>query len=144
VRIEACRARLRRPRSRRRFPAIAEVDETISTWDGQTYHRKLGEVLSPEREPLYVLDDLKLQLGSDGFSAQYQQQPAPPGGAMVKRHWVKRYKILPPASERLLTFQSWDTASKGGPENDWSVCTTWLLVRGKRWYLLDVWRGRVD
>ena len=101
-------------------------------------------MLSPEREPLYVLDDLKLQLGSDGFSAQYQQQPAPPGGAMVKRHWVKRYKILPPASERLLTFQSWDTASKGGPENDWSVCTTWLLVRGKRWYLLDVWRGRVD
>ena len=24
-------------------------------------------------------------------------------------------------------IQSWDTASKGGPENDWSVCTTWLF-----------------
>jgi hypothetical protein len=61
-----------------------------------------------------------------------------PGGAMIKRHWVKRYRELPPQSERLLTLQSWDTASKRGPENDWSVCTTWMLARGKNWYLLDV------
>ena len=63
---------------------------------------------------------------------------------MVKRHWVKRYAELPPASERLLTLQSWDTASKGGPDNDWSVCTTWIVTRKKRWYLIDVWRQRVD
>jgi predicted phage terminase large subunit-like protein len=43
-----------------------------------------------------------------------------------------------------MTLQSWDTASKGGPENDWSVCTTWILARGKKFYLVDVWRGRVD
>jgi predicted phage terminase large subunit-like protein len=43
-----------------------------------------------------------------------------------------------------MTVQSWDTASKGGPDNDWSVCTTWILTRRKRWYLLDVWRRRVD
>jgi predicted phage terminase large subunit-like protein len=30
-----------------------------------------------------------------------------------------------------------------GPENDWSVCATWILTRRKRWYLL-VWRRRVD
>ena len=35
-------------------------------------------------------------------------------------------------------------ASKGGPDNDWSVCTTWIVTRDKRWYLLDVWRRRVD
>ena len=63
---------------------------------------------------------------------------------MVKRHWVKRYQELPPESERLLTLQSWDTASKGGPDNDWSVCTTWLVTHDRRWYLLDVWRRRVD
>ena len=39
--------------------------------------------------------------------------------------------------------QSRDTANKGGPQNDWSVCTTWALARGMRWYLVDVWRGRV-
>ena len=28
-------------------------------WGGKPYHRKAGEVLSPEREPLYVLDARK-------------------------------------------------------------------------------------
>jgi hypothetical protein len=37
-----------------------------------------------------------MQMGSDGFSAQYQQMPVPPGGAMIKRHWIVRYKELPP------------------------------------------------
>jgi predicted phage terminase large subunit-like protein len=90
------------------------------------------------------LDALKLQIGSDAFSAQYQQAPAPPGGAMVKRDWIVRYSELPLPSDRLMTLQSWDTASKGGPENDWSVCTTSILAPHKRWYLVDVWRRRVD
>lgn len=126
------------------LPAIAECEEAIPTWGGRTYHRILCEALSPEREPLHVLDALKLQIGSDAFSAQYQQMPAPPGGAMIKRHWIVRYADLPPTSDRLFTLQSWDTANKGGPQNDWSVCTTWIVTRGKKWYLVDVWRGRVD
>src|SRR5262249_26310414 len=126
------------------FPAIADTDEVIPTWGGATYRRQAGEVLSPEREPFGVLEDLRNQIGSDAFSAQYQQQPVRPGGAMIKRHWVQRYKERPPKSERLLLLQSWDTASKGGPANDWSVCTTWIFARGMKWYLADVWRGRVD
>src|SRR5271170_7112145 len=64
---------------------------------------------------------------------------------MIKRHWVGRYAdILPPDAERLMTVQSWDTASKGGPDNDWSVCTTWIVTKDKRWFLVDVWRARVD
>ncbi len=86
----------------------------------------------------------KAALGSDAFSAQYQQVPTPPGGAMIKRNWIKRYGELPPQHERFLILQSWDTANKGGPENDFSVCTTWFVTRDRRWYLLDVWRRRVD
>jgi predicted phage terminase large subunit-like protein len=126
------------------LPAIAEYDEDLPSWEGQVYHRKLGEALSPEREPLEVLNELKVQIGSYAFAAQYQQTPAPPGGAMIKREWVRRYTELPPKSEQLYIFQSWDTANKGGPENDWSVCTTWVVARNKRWYLVDVWRDRVD
>jgi predicted phage terminase large subunit-like protein len=63
---------------------------------------------------------------------------------MIKRDWIQRYKELPPLSERLKIVQSWDTASKGGPDNDWSVCTTWIKTRTKQWYLAHVWRGRVD
>jgi len=126
------------------LPAIAESDEAIPLSAERTYRRRSGEALSPKREPLEVLDALKLQIGSDAFSAQYQQAPAPPGGAMVKRHWIKRYSELPPTPARLFTLQSWDTASKGGPDNDWSVCTTWIVTRNKLWYLIDVRRQRVD
>ena len=63
---------------------------------------------------------------------------------MVKRDWIVRYVDSPPPSECRLTLQSWDTASKGGPDNDWSVCTTWIVTRQNRWYLVDVWRRRVD
>jgi predicted phage terminase large subunit-like protein len=126
------------------LPAIAEVDEDIPISATETYPRKAGEALSPLREPLPVLENLKRQLGSDAFSAQYQQMPVPPGGAMIKRDWIQRYTDLPSEYGRSFILQSWDTASKGGPENDFSVCTTWLVTRNRRWYLLHVWRKRVD
>ena len=62
------------------LPAIAETDEDIPIWGGRTHHRSEGEVLS-QREPRQISDSIKLQIGSDAFSAQYQQSPAPPGGA---------------------------------------------------------------
>ena len=126
------------------LPAVADYEQVIPISDAGVYRRKVGEALSPEREPLDVLDNIKLQIGSDAFSAQYQQSPVPPGGMMVQRAWIKRYSEWPPNSERFLTMQSWDTASKGGPNNDWSVCTTWIMTRKQQWYLIDVWRQRVD
>jgi predicted phage terminase large subunit-like protein len=126
------------------LPAIAENFETIPLTMGEVHHRQPGDVLSPEREPKEVLEQLRLQLGSDLFSAQYQQAPVPPGGAMIKRHWIQRYSDLPAGSSGSFILQSWDTAAKGGPDNDWSVCTTWLQANDCQWYLLDVWRGRVD
>jgi len=126
------------------LPAIAEVPETIPLSRSRTYVRQPGEVLAPEREPMEVLEEIRRQLGSDLFSAQYQQAPAPPGGAMIKRGWVRRYKELPPEITGHFIVQSWDTANKGGPDNDYSVCTTWLHPDDCRFYLLDVWRGRVD
>ena len=126
------------------LPAVADYDQVVPISEGGVYRRKAGEALSPEREPVNVLENIKLQIGSDAFSAQYQQSPVPPGGMMVKRAWIKRYSELPQESEHLLTLQSWDTASKGGPNNDWSVCTTWIVTRKRQWYLIDVWRQRVD
>jgi predicted phage terminase large subunit-like protein len=126
------------------LPAIAESFESIPLTMGDVHQRQPGEVLSPEREPMEVLEQLRLQLGSDLFSAQYQQTPIPPGGLMIQRHWVRRYTEVPPASAGSFVVQSWDTAAKGGPDNDWSVCTTWLNTNDCQWYLLHVWRHRVD
>jgi predicted phage terminase large subunit-like protein len=125
------------------LPAIAESHETVKLSADREHHREPGDLLAAEREPVEVLNDLRRQLGSDWFSAQYQQAPVPPGGAMIKRHWVQRYTELPAVSRNRFRLQSWDTAAKGGPDNDWSVCTTWQIIDA-RFYLLDVWRERVD
>lgn len=126
------------------LPAIAETFESIPLGGGYFHQRQPSDVLSPEREPKQVLEQLRLQVGSDLFSAQYQQAPFPPGGAMIKRSWVRRYTEVPPAAGGSMIIQSWDTAAKGGPDNDWSVCSTWLWPDNCQWCLLDVWRGRVD
>jgi predicted phage terminase large subunit-like protein len=125
------------------LPAIAAQEEVIQI-SAKRYHlRHIGDVLHPEREPMSVLESIRSQLGSDTFSAQYLQAPCPPGGAMIKRHWVRRYDQLPPRSSSSMVWQSWDTASKAGAENDWSVCTTWLRHENK-YYLMDVLRDRFD
>jgi predicted phage terminase large subunit-like protein len=124
------------------LPAIAVAEDTIALPHGRTHRRRIGGVLFPDREPRDVLDEMRRQLGSDLFEAQYQQSPVPPGGAMIKKHWIKRYSEPPP--EEGVILQSWDTAARGGPENDWSVCTTWRQMPNGPMYLLDVWRGRVN
>lgn len=125
------------------LPAIAECEEIIPLGNGRTHRREIDEVLSPEREPLHILEGIKLQMGSDAFSAQFQQAPTPPGGAMVKRHWIKRYQEPPPRIRAIFDAAKLGHREQGGPDNDWSVCTTWIVTRDKRWYLIDVWRRRV-
>jgi len=122
------------------LPAIAEQDEQIPIGNGRIHCRHAGDVLHPEREARDVLDSLRAQLGAETFAAQYQQQPVTPGGAMIKRAWVRRYDQLPKSGP---IIQSWDVANKQGEENDYSVCTTWLVHESK-YYLIDVLRGRFD
>ena len=63
---------------------------------------------------------------------------------MIKRKWISRYRDLPLPQDQLYKIQSWDTASKGGPENDFSVCTTWIATRDMKWHLIDAFRMRLD
>jgi predicted phage terminase large subunit-like protein len=123
--------------------AIAEEEERIQIGDEEFHIRRVGDLLHAAREPQSVLDALKAQLGSDTFWAQYQQAPVPPGGNMIKRDWLCRYDALPPRTYATHVVQSWDTASKEGGENDFSVCTTWLVHAGK-YYLIDLVRKRLN
>jgi predicted phage terminase large subunit-like protein len=77
------------------------------------------------------------------FAAQYQQRPVAAGGQMIKRDWLQYYDQAPERDYAAAVIQSWDTAAKDGPNNSWSVCTTWLL-HNKHYYLLDVSRGRYE
>ena len=62
---------------------------------------------------------------------------------MIKRTWPRRYDRLPERNASTLTFQSWDTATKDSGQSNYSVCTTWLY-HDKKYYLVDVFRERVD
>lgn len=123
------------------MPAIATEDATYDLGDGRTHHRKVGELLHPARESQHSLDQIRRNLGSATFEAQYQQSPAPADGLLVKRQWLGRYATRPDRS-RLFVTQSWDTAIKGDSGANWSVCTTWGLLDDQH-YLLDVYRERV-
>jgi predicted phage terminase large subunit-like protein len=91
-----------------------------------------------------VLEDLKAAMGSQAFSAQYQQMPVPPEGALIKRTWLRTYSGTPARQPGDRIVQSWDTASKADKTNDYSVCTTWLRRRNNEYYLLDVLRTRLE
>lgn len=123
--------------------AIADDAEDIPIGDGKQHHRPAGTVLHETREPRPVLESYKAQIGSYTFAAQFQQSPVPQGGGMIKRTWPRRYSVLPLTSRPARVIFSLDTASKDGSENDWSVCTVWLIHENK-YYLVDVLRGRFD
>jgi hypothetical protein len=77
-----------------RLPAIAEEEETHvigSACGRRTIRRHIGEALHPEREPLATLEHLRRTVGEYNFAGQYQQQPAPLGGGLVKTDWFKTY-----------------------------------------------------
>jgi hypothetical protein len=125
------------------LPAIAEVDEHIAIGPGRFYPRRAGEALHPSYESLATLEKLRNEVGFDVFAAQYQQAPVPPGGAMIRKPWLRYYDAVPQRTYQTKVIQSWDTAAKNGAQNDWSVCTTWL-IHEKHFYLLDVTRGRYE
>ena len=124
--------------------AIAEHDETIVIGDNEYHFRRAGEALHPELESLESLYRLKQEVGSGVWAAQYQQSPVPPGGGMIQRKWLRCYDRLPREGRSTRIIQSWDTAAKDGIRNDYSVCTTWLVVDRRDFYLMDVNRGHYD
>ena len=123
--------------------AIAEADERHAIGNGRVYRRQRGEALFPAREPLAALAEIRKEIGSAVFSAQYQQNPVPPDGNRLRWEWFPTYDERPPRSFFQMVVQSWDTAVTAEPKSDFSACTTWGFREGK-WYLLDVFRARLE
>jgi predicted phage terminase large subunit-like protein len=125
------------------LPAIASEDQDIPLTRKRQYCRKAGDVLHPAREPHEELMQIRQTVGSVIFAAQYQQQPVPTDGNMIRAEWLKGYEVSPDrfsAGDQIV--QSWDTASKDGVLNDWSVCIT-ALICCQQIFVLDVWRQKV-
>lgn len=125
------------------LPAIAQTDELIQLTRGRSHLRRVGDVLHPQRESLEVLEEIRAEMGSRAFAAQYQQDPVPALGNILKAAWFRSYGKLANAPGGGMVVQCWDTASKAGLQNDWSVCVTAIVV-GKFVYVIDVFRKRME
>ena len=124
------------------LPAInPKVEEYDIVHGGLRVRFKAGRILQPSRHNAEDLSLLKKEMGEHDFEAQFNQQPLPPGGAIIKNAWIKRYTEPPSPAKTEAIIQSWDTAYEGDERNSYTVCTTWAKCPDG-YYLLDVWRDR--
>ena len=125
------------------LPAIATVETRFRLTYGRTHVRKVGELLSPDRESRVTLDELRAEMGAQVFEAQYQQNPTAPEGAYVRWQDIQFYDSAPQREAFARIIASWDTGLSEDKNADASVGTTWGLHKGV-WYLLDVIAVRMD
>lgn len=126
-----------------KIPAIAQKIEAFQYAPRKIHFRSPGQVIHPELEPKEVLDELRLAMGSANFSAQYLQEPVPADSDLIKWGWFKTYSKIPGSPGNDEIWQSWDTAIKADELNDYSACIT-VLVRDRRFYIMHVYRARLD
>lgn len=128
------------------LPAIAVEDEHLSFEEPlghSVFIRKAGQALHPERDSVETYRGIRDTIGEYNFESQFQQNPIPIEGGLIKRDWLRNYDPDTLPTFRI-TVQSWDTANKAGEMNDYSVCTTWGIDDRKFLYLLHVYRMRLN
>lgn len=113
------------------LPAIAEENDPLG--------RVQGEALWPERFPIEDLEAIRKDIGDYAFSALYQQRPAPPSGAIIKRDWIKYYDEMPESFDKVI--QTWDLSTKSTDNSSFVVGQVWGK-KGPDRYLLDQYRAR--
>jgi predicted phage terminase large subunit-like protein len=122
---------------------ILKEDQGVNRWKVMHFPAILpdGTSLDPNRWPIEELIRKRQEVGSRVWGAQYDGNPTPDEGAMLKREWFPMYTSLPPGV--LYTIQSWDTAFKVGPKNDFSVCHTYAVtVYGL--FLISRFKGQLE
>lgn len=102
-----------------------------------------GELLCPNYITPKRIRELKTELGSYAYAAQYQQRPSPEIGGIINKAWWQIWKAdNPPALEYII--QSWDTALTAKETSSYSACSTWGIFKIKETshlILLSAYRG---
>ena len=88
-----------------------------------------GELLFPDRFPLEVVERDERAMGPYATAGQYQQQPEPRGGGIIKDHWWQLWekREYPPIEYVVAAL---DTAYTTKAENDFSALTIWGVFAG--------------
>lgn len=87
-----------------------------------------GELAWPERFSLKTCEELRRDKGPYAWSGQYQQNPEPRGGSIIKRDFWQLWdkSVFPPLE---FIIASLDTAYTEKEENDASALTIWGVFR---------------
>jgi predicted phage terminase large subunit-like protein len=127
-----------------KIPAIAEKDEVFTLSNGKFYKRKKGDVLNSVLESNQTLEIIKANIGNYNFSAQYQQEPIPSSGNIIKFDWFKYYDFIQEYTDGIdRIIQSWDTAMTAHDGSDYSACVT-IHQKGKLFYIIDITCEKLD
>jgi predicted phage terminase large subunit-like protein len=124
-----------------RVPVVATADETWDIGHGLTHARIAGEFIQPSRMGAAEIALQRAKMGDTAFNAQYQQQPIPEDGIVIRRGWLRYYEE--PRDDYLYRLASWDTASTLSENADWSVGTVWGVADCEI-HLLHVERVRME
>lgn len=98
-----------------------------------------GELLDPKRLPEAELKSLEREMGPTKAAAQLDQDPVPPGGAVFRLDWFKRWIVLPDGGTFTLSVDARfkDMTDRGS----YVVIQCWYQC-GPNFYLVDQLRGR--
>jgi predicted phage terminase large subunit-like protein len=122
------------------IPAIATETRTYTIAEDETYTRPAGELLQPQRDTLEAYKAKEREIGSRLWAAQYQQNPTPAEGNIIKAAWLRRYDFAPAERKFRRVVLSCDPAGKSGIRNDYTA----IAICGfddKDIYVLHMARG---
>lgn len=142
-----------------RFEPARKCYTSIGWQDPRT---EPGELMWPDRFPLEVVEALEVSLGDYGTAGQFQQNPSPSEGGMLKYEWFETWPDDKPLPDFIYILQSWDTAmdeksvmknKKGQP--DFNACVTWgvfadpveqdgIMTENYSLFLLDMFETQED
>lgn len=106
---------------------------------GRRVIREAGSLLQPERFGEAEDREAKKALGSYGYAARHDQEPAPVGGGIFRSDWWQFFDELPPSFQLALSVDP----SFGSLSNSASyvVCQLWAIAYPD-FYLIDQSRSR--
>lgn len=125
------------------LPAIADRDIELDLYDEDVWEWRVGELLSPERFPREELDQLRDEMGSRAFAAQFLLNPELAGGQLANWRRIRVVDEPLPDDHTVYVVQSVDTATGENEDSDYSVVTTWGYDDVK-WRLMHVFRARLQ
>jgi len=124
------------------FPAVAEKEELIEFWPGMLHLRRVGDLLQPAQQSREFLEAIRTQ-DPETFAAQYQQNPIPPGGFLIRRDHIQYCDELPNRTSSSVYLQRWDPGLKPGETNSRSACLD-VLVQDGSYFIVGALAGQWD